>query len=326
MRKVTFSIGLLGIFALTLGGCSGDSSTTATSPSPSVSPSASPVAVASPTPAQPFSNPPVVPAQTFNPPAVAGLVQSTNSDERVRVLEKGRQDPFAVLPVQPIVTVSPDPNAPLTRSVPQVPGVQPTQSAPAASRSPIARARQVASQARQTGNSGANSSNSQPRTTVVVRTSPRSKTTTTVKPAPTRAARTVASRAGVTSTTANTGKPGSLPSLTAPPLFTPQLPKLPEPELARSVEVTGVVQVGGLPQAIIKAPNETASRYVQPGQRLSNGQVLVKRIEMNEGSAPIVVLEQYGIEVARQVGDKPTGGKTGTPTAALPTSLRNNMM
>jgi hypothetical protein len=323
MRKVTFSIGLLGIFALTLGGCSGDSSTTATSPSPSVSPSASPVAVASPTPAQPFSSPPVVPAQTFNPPAVAGLVQPTNSDERVRVLEKGRQDPFAVLPVQPIVTVSPDPNAPLTRSVPQVPVVQQPQSAPAASRSPIARAKQVASQARQTGNSGANSSNSQPRTTVVVRTSPRTKTTT-VKPAPTRATRTVASRAGVTSATTN--KPGALPSLTAPPLFTPQLPKLPEPELARSVEVTGVVQVGGLPQAIIKAPNETASRYVQPGQRLSNGQVLVKRIEMNEGSAPIVVLEQYGIEVARQVGDKPTGGKTGTPTAALPTSLRNNLM
>lgn len=76
--------------------------------------------------------------------------------------------------------------------------------------------------------------------------------------------------------------------------------------------------MGGLPQAIVRAPNETASRYVQPGQRLSNGQVLVKRIEMNEGSAPIVILEQYGIEVARQVGDRPAGTRPGTPTAAIP--------
>lgn len=94
------------------------------------------------------------------------------------------------------------------------------------------------------------------------------------------------------------------------------LPPLPEPDLARAVEVTGVVQVRGTLQAIVKAPNEQTSRYVQVGQRLSNGEILVKRIEMNRGSDPIVILEQNGVEVAKAVGEKaPT--PAGAPTAAV---------
>jgi hypothetical protein len=75
--------------------------------------------------------------------------------------------------------------------------------------------------------------------------------------------------------------------------------------LAKAVEVSGVVVVGTEPQAIIKAPNEATSRYVRTGQRLANGQVLVKRIEFNEGSEPIVILEQNGVEVAKIVGERP---------------------
>ncbi|WP_146141108.1 hypothetical protein [Stenomitos frigidus] len=60
----------------------------------------------------------------------------------------------------------------------------------------------------------------------------------------------------------------------------------------------------------MKAPNEASSRYVHPGQRLSNGQILVKRVEMSAGSAPLVILEENGIEVVRTIGmtmqtDKP---------------------
>ena len=83
------------------------------------------------------------------------------------------------------------------------------------------------------------------------------------------------------------------------------LPALPKPTLAREVEVTGVVTFGGTARAIVKAPKEPTSRYVTVGQRLSNGQVLVKRIEVNSGSDPIVILEENGVEVARAVGDKP---------------------
>ncbi|MBW4471418.1 MAG: hypothetical protein KME45_13575 [Stenomitos rutilans HA7619-LM2] len=80
------------------------------------------------------------------------------------------------------------------------------------------------------------------------------------------------------------------------------LPPLPSTTLASAVEVSGVVMVGGVAQAIVKAPNEETSRYVRVGQRLSNGQVLVKRIEMNAGSDPIVILEENGVEVSRAVG------------------------
>lgn len=83
------------------------------------------------------------------------------------------------------------------------------------------------------------------------------------------------------------------------------LPPLPEPTLAREVEVTGVITVAGRTRAIVKAPQEPTSRYVTVGQRLSNGQVLVKRIEVNAGSDPIVILEENGVEVARSVGEKP---------------------
>lgn len=94
------------------------------------------------------------------------------------------------------------------------------------------------------------------------------------------------------------------------------LPPLPLPTLAEAVEVSGVIVVSGVPQAIVKAPNESTSRYVGAGQRLSNGQILVKRIEMNGGSDPIVILEQNGVEVSRGVGEKATPTQ-GTPTAMM---------
>lgn len=98
------------------------------------------------------------------------------------------------------------------------------------------------------------------------------------------------------------------------------LPPPVQPELARAVLVTGVVLIGQEPQAIIKVPNEPTSRYVQAGQRLANG-VLVKRIEMNEGSNPVVILEQYGMEVARTVGESPINVASPTTTPENPVSV-----
>ncbi|MBW4575896.1 MAG: hypothetical protein KME08_11495, partial [Aphanothece sp. CMT-3BRIN-NPC111] len=112
----------------------------------------------------------------------------------------------------------------------------------------------------------------------------------------------------------STADPGSLPAFPVPS-FQPEPLKLPEPDLARRVEVTGVIQVGDAIHAIVKAPDETTSRQVQPGEMLSNGQVLVKRIEVNQGLSPVVVLEQYGVEVDKRVGDKPPATTTvGEPT------------
>jgi len=97
----------------------------------------------------------------------------------------------------------------------------------------------------------------------------------------------------------------------------PAPPPPPQPTLARAVQVLGVVQIGSVPHAIVQAPNEPTSRYVRVGQRLSNGEVLVKRIEM--GPEPIVVLEQVGVEVRTAVGggQSPATGDAST-TALLP--------
>jgi hypothetical protein len=80
------------------------------------------------------------------------------------------------------------------------------------------------------------------------------------------------------------------------------LPPLPSAELANAVEVSGVIVVGKVTQVIVKAPNEVSSRYVKPGQRLSNGEILVKRVEMSADSDPTVILEENGIEVVRTIG------------------------
>ncbi|MDP5016364.1 MAG: hypothetical protein NWQ43_03495 [Dolichospermum sp.] len=107
-----------------------------------------------------------------------------------------------------------------------------------------------------------------------------------------------------------------LPGSVTSPQLTTVLPPAPQPVTARAVIVTGVVLIGKVPQAIIKVPDEPTSRYVQPGQRLVNG-VLVKRIEMNQGVSPTVILEQYGIEVAKQVGEQPTQESKPATTASL---------
>jgi hypothetical protein len=118
--------------------------------------------------------------------------------------------------------------------------------------------------------------------------------------------------------------PSSLPTpVTFPnPTALPPAPSLPNPTLARAVVVTGVVQVGSTLQAIVRAPLEITSRYVTVGQRIANGQVLVKRIEMR-GSEPVVVFEQLGVEVSRSVGEPvealaPAPGSPEAPGTAAP--------
>jgi len=91
-----------------------------------------------------------------------------------------------------------------------------------------------------------------------------------------------------------------------PPIATKPTPPPPPPSttLASAVEVTGIVQIGGESYAIVKAPDEPTTRYVKAQQRIANGQVLVKRIDLNRGPEPVVILEENGVEVARAVGEK----------------------
>jgi hypothetical protein len=94
-------------------------------------------------------------------------------------------------------------------------------------------------------------------------------------------------------------------------------PEPPEPTLARNVIVSGMYEANGRTRLIIKAPEETSSRYVEVGQYLSNGQVLVKRIDRNRSSNPKVILEQSGVEVGKTIGEDLTNGNN---ISSLPTA------
>lgn len=167
--------------------------------------------------------------------AVAGLIPSTNPDRRRQELERGRNNPFALIPVQPTLKQSQSKTA---------------VSSPATVPKPV------------------------------------------FAPKPSAARKRIAV------------KPNPYPAYFPPPL--------PLPQIAREVVVFGVIQIDGTPQVIVKAPNEQFSRYVQPGQFLANGQVRVKRIEGLGSPDPIVVLEELGQEVYKQVGEgipQPTDGE-----------------
>ena len=85
---------------------------------------------------------------------------------------------------------------------------------------------------------------------------------------------------------------GSRPDIAA-------LPEIPQPTTARAVRVSGVIQIGGAPYAIVKAPNEI-ERYVRQGERIAGGSVVVKRID-TRSAEPRVILVENGIEVEQLV-------------------------
>jgi hypothetical protein len=74
---------------------------------------------------------------------------------------------------------------------------------------------------------------------------------------------------------------------------------------AVAIEVSGVIEVEGKTQVIVKLPNESSSRYVSVGDRIANSKIVVKRVEDQKGLSPVVILEEAGVEVSRKVGDKP---------------------
>jgi hypothetical protein len=289
---------LAGICALTVGGCGTED--TATAPSPSPVASGSPTV--SPNAAQPFAAAPLVAAQDKTKkatqdktPRVPGLLQATDPKQRAKEVQAGinsrkeKKDPFASLP--PLISLRtpsgasglPAPERPPGSAVPNFPTTGPGTGA---------------------GTTGAGTRNT-PKRPAGIPNFPQAVATASppsIQPIPGR----------------NPGAVGvGLPGRGNIPNIIPALPPLPDPTLAKAVEVTGVVVIAGVPQAIVKAPNESTSRYVQAGQRLSNGQVLVKRIEVNSGSDPVVVLEQNGVEVGRAVGDKATPTTPGGGPAAF---------
>lgn len=241
---------------------------------------------------QSFKNPVVPAKQDTVAASTPNLIQPTNPRERERVVAKGRTDPFGQLLSPTYATISN--TSTVVRPIPVLPPLPAAKvvatnagrKLPTRSTVISARTTRVLTPQRNKINKGAIAS---------------AKIPVRLRPTP-----------GFTPVL-----PKVLPQVIPNPTLVSVLPPPVQPELAKAVLVTGVVVLGNEPQAIIKVPNEPTSRYVQAGQRLANG-VLVKRIEMNEGSNPVVIFEQYGIEVARTVGE---GGINATSPPANPVSL-----
>ncbi len=209
--------------------------TTTSSPNPTVA--ASP----QPSPAATKPSPSPSPAnQKSSAPAVSGLIQPTNSQERARQVQteikNQSRDPFAGLqPNVPVAPATPQPVPSVTNLPPsQQPRTQPNGGAP--NRAP--------------GNPAANQPGGRP-------------------PSPNR---------GTTTARGNTeGSPiqpkiavnsPSIPKAQGAPLgfnLPPVVPKTvlppkPSTDTAKAVEVTGVVTIGATPQAIVIAPGDASSR------------------------------------------------------------------
>lgn len=108
------------------------------------------------------------------------------------------------------------------------------------------------------------------------------------------------------------------PNVTVPPS---EIKKKPEPEImARQVEVMGVIDMNGVAKAIIKAPLEPSSRYVEANQSLSGGRIIVKQINPgNLDLEPRVILEDIatGVEIVKLIGELPPTPETDKTVALV---------
>ena len=270
MRKL-MSAGLAGSIALTVGSCTSktDKDVVLTLPPEPASTAEAPAT------AQPFDakTAPLVP-QVAAPESIPGLIQATNGVEQARqvrssIQRQRRNDPFASLPpkLQQPSTVTDRPNVPPLKRLPT-----------RAKRLPrlIQQRPTIADKPKFSPYIGFPA---KPTVTVPPLTKPRT-SLTALKPKRTT----------------------PLPPKQSTPLISTLSP-LPVASLANAVEVSGVVVVGSVAHVIVKAPNEASSRHRQVGQRLSNGQVLIKRLELKTGFDPIIILEENGIEVAKAIGE-----------------------
>ncbi|MGC1310185.1 MAG: hypothetical protein WA885_23395 [Phormidesmis sp.] len=113
-------------------------------------------------------------------------------------------------------------------------------------------------------------------------------------------------------------EPVSTPLVLPSPIAT--LPTIPQPVIAPTVSISGVIQLGNEPYAIVRSGSEP-ERYVKVGDRIAGGSVRVKRIE-TLAFEPRVILEENGIEVSRPVGGEAeeAEAKVDTPVAVVPMS------
>jgi hypothetical protein len=293
-----------GFLALFISGCGSDTSKpgSSASPSPSVSAAASPAPVAG---SAPFGQPVVTSADPNASAAsdsaakseiMAALLPASDSNTVVRNTLKGRSDPFANVVLQSVVESKTNSNG--TTAQPQQ----------IASSSTIGKTTISSSPKVGSGLGLASAAASAGKAPVGVP----AKATIATKPLATNL------DSDPTSSKPNKSKPNQNQPALVPakpietalrdlPKASPSVAPAPRPMVASNIQVSGVAQVNGQTQVILKLPNESFSRYVSVGERVMDGKILVKRVENPNAIIPVVILEEVSIEVPRKVGDKLTG-------------------
>jgi hypothetical protein len=355
MNKSWFYLGAIGSLAMLITSCGGDGgkpATPATSPSAVASPTAAPAAtVPTATPATLATAPkpagaakaPTVPATaTAKKPVsvdvAAGLIPPTDGDSWAKTVAKGRPDPFASLALQPIEVAEKEPldgtgkpQKPSTKiaSNPNLPAVKSGVNKPlptikvATNPIPITTVLGKQKTASKGGNSTATKKignspiaavpisgvkKALPKIKVSIPSTKPSKAPTATKIAKNNVLRPVS----IGATTSKT------PGVTT--IATKADPVAAKPLQAMAMDVTGVIEVAGRTQVIVKLPSESFSRYIDVGERIANGKVLVKRVEGQQSLSPTVVLEEVGVEVPRKIGDKSAATAPESQPAAATTS------
>ncbi len=353
MNKSWFYLGAMSSLAVLMTSCGGDGDKKPATPSPSPSAAASP-APAAPTAAAPAptastsptvaKTPPVVPGKdpaikNVSVDVAAGLISSTEGESWARTVAKGRPDPFAVLALQPIEAALPkdlmgQPAQKQTASSGKNTNSSPTAKTPS-------QPSKIAKNSPAPVKSGVNKPlpdikvpdaiAAKPDVTsdpeVIAPIKPAKDKVATLNPKPDPKPSVAVGNKPTTKTPARKPhvaiKPAP-PTVVIKPLPEPvkvapiTIPAKPEAKLAATVGISGIMQVDGKTQVIVKLPNESFSRYVEVGDRIYDGKVRIKRVEGEQSLSPMVVLEESGVEVSRRVGDTPgaapkEGNKDVTP-------------
>jgi hypothetical protein len=303
------------------------------SPSPTTSPTTKPSAVVpgtttpvASTPGTPTATTPATVAGTSTIPGkqvsvdvAAGLIAPTDGDNWAKTVARGRTNPFQTLAIQPV-------EVPLEDSIganglPIKPGstVTGTSGVKSGVNKPLPKIKVATSNIPAIASDGGKPIPSIKGTGVIppgykpIATIPRTgvnhnppKIVVAIKPV------TQPIKATPVATIKTLPQPGANPTVAIKPVQQPIkptsagsiVPAANEPTLARSIGVSGIIEVEGKTQVIVKLPSENFSRYVDIGDRISDGKIKVKRVEGGQTLTPTVILEEAGVEVTRRVGDK----------------------
>lgn len=343
MNKSWFYLGAIGSLAIVLTSCGDNKPTTsATSPSAAVSPS--PVAAVPATTAVATTvttattttttaatvTPTISGKKSVSVDVAAGLIAPTNGDNWAKTVSKGRSDPFAALALQPVQVVEKDPlNATgKPQKVASAIASTPSIAVKTANQTKIIASNSSAiKSANQTKTIASNSSVIK---SGVNKKLPIIKVSSSILPKGTNTTKQLPSIVKIAT------KPTKLPKVAgggkiASNGMNRDLPKVireiapAKPEQAMAIQISGVIEAAGKTQVIIKLPGESFSRYIEVGERVANGRVLIKRIEGQLSFSPTVVLEEVGVEVPRKIGDRQvaTAPQTASQPAATAPSTPN---